>query len=323
MRIALIGAGGIGSAFAFQLARVGEHDITVVARPGSPRLMQLARDQGIVKATGERVDVHVTDTLQEQIAYDLVLVTVLAHQVEAVVPALKRSAAKRIQFMFNNFEPEKLRDAVGADRCSFGMPFIQATLDAGGKLKAKIGAGGQKCKMDSEECVAIFNEAGVPAVFEPEMLLWLRCHAPLGAALESACVAGMRRGGGASWAESLAIARGMQESFTLIQRLGYRLYPSVKAWLHTAPTSLIAVFLWSLSRVRSVRELLATGVNECRALVDVLEANATQVLGPDAVSKILAMKPVLETAETGAAGPSLGDKPASRPFSPKVLQNKP
>ncbi len=297
MQIAVIGVGGIGSAFAFQLARTGGHDITVVARPGSPRLLQLARDQRIVKTLGESVDVHVTETLDEEIAYDLVLVTLLAHQVEAVVPALKRSAAKRIQFMFNNFEPEKLRDAVGADRCSFGMPFIQATLNPSGKLNATIGAGGQKSKMDSEECVAIFNQAGIPAVLEPEMLLWLRCHAPLGAALESVCVAGMRRGGGASWAESMAIARGMQESFTLIQRLGYRIYPSMKALLHAAPAWLVAVLLWSLSRVRSVRVLLATGVNECRALVDVLAANASEVFGPVAARKILAMKPGLEAAD--------------------------
>jgi 2-dehydropantoate 2-reductase len=301
MRIAVIGVGGIGSAFAFQLARTGGHNITVVARPGSSRFLQLVRDQGIVKTTGERVDVHVTDTLEEQIAYDLVLVTLLAHQVEAVVPALRRSAAKRIQFMFNNFEPEKLRDAVGADRCSFGMPFIQATLDPSGKLNATIGAGGQKSKMGSEECVAIFNQAGIPAVLEPQMLLWLRCHAPLGAALESACFAGMRRGGGASWAESITIARGMQESFTLIQRLGYRIYPSMKALLHAAPAWLVAVLLWSLSRIRSFRELLATGVNESRALVDVLAANASEVLEPVAVRKILAMKPVLETTGKGAS----------------------
>jgi len=308
MRIAVIGVGGIGSAFAFQLARVGGHDITAVARPGSPRFLRLAADRGVVATNEERVDVQVTDALDEEIAYDLVLVTVLAHQAEAVAPALRRSAAKRILFMFNNFEPEKLRDAVGGERCSFGLPFIQATLDASGRLNAKIGAGGQKCKMDSQEGVAIFNAAGIPAVFEPEMLLWLRCHAPLGAALESVCVAGMRRGGGASWAESMAIAQGMQESFTLIQRLGYRLYPSVKARLHAAPASLVAVLLWSLSRVRAVRELLAIGANECRAIVDVLVANATPVLEPVAVRKILAMKPALETAETGAAQRSVGSR---------------
>lgn len=38
LRIVVLGAGKIGSAFAFQLARTGHHDVTVVARPGSVRL---------------------------------------------------------------------------------------------------------------------------------------------------------------------------------------------------------------------------------------------------------------------------------------------
>ncbi len=291
LRIAIIGVGGIGSAFAFQLAHVGGHDLTVVARPDSLRLQQLVRDQGIMKVTGERVDVTVTDSLDEEIAYDLVLLTLLAHQVAVVVPILQRSKAKWIQFMFNNFEPEKLSDSVGADRCSFGMPFIQASLDQNGKLKAKIGTGGQKSKMNSKECASIFNNAGLPAVLEPDMLLWLRCHVPLGAAFESVSVAGVRRGGGASWAESRKIAMGMQESFTLIQRLGYRLYPSGKSVLHASPAWLVTGLLWSMSRIRSFRELLATGAGECRALVDVLVANAPRAQPPVSASKILAMKP--------------------------------
>lgn len=291
LRIAILGVGGIGSAFAFQLARVGGHDVTVVARPDSPRLQQLMRDQGIVKAAGERADVTVTDKLDQEIAYDLVLVTLLAHQAGAVLPVLKHSAAKWIQFMFNNFEPEHLRNAIGADRCSFGMPFIQASLDQSGRLSAKIGTGGQKSKMNSKECADIFNNADLPAVLEPDMLLWLRCHVPLGAAFESVSVAGVRRGGGASWAEANVIALGMQESFTLIGRLGYRLYPSGKALLHASPTWLVTGLLWSMSRIRSFRDLLATGENECRALVDVLVANASKAQPPVSAGKILAMKP--------------------------------
>ncbi len=291
LRIAVIGVGAIGSAFAFQLARVGGHDVTAVARPGSPRFEQLTRDQSIVKTTGERAKVHVADTLEETIAYDLLLVTLLAHQVGAVVPALQRSAAKQILFMFNNFEPEQLRDALGADRCSFGMPFIQASLDPDGRLNAKISTAGPKSRTSSKECVDILSHAGLPAVLEPDMLLWLRCQAPLGAAFESVSAAGMRRGGGASWAESTAIARGMQESFTLIQRLGYRVYPSGKALLHASPAPLVALMLWLLSRVRSFRELLAAGANESRALVDVLVARAPQAQPPVSVEAILAMRP--------------------------------
>jgi len=48
LRIAIVGGGSIGSAFAFQLARVGGHDVTVVVRPDSNRIRQLQRDNGIV-----------------------------------------------------------------------------------------------------------------------------------------------------------------------------------------------------------------------------------------------------------------------------------
>jgi 2-dehydropantoate 2-reductase len=291
LRIVVIGVGAIGSTFAFQLARSGRHQVTAIARPGSTRFQQLKRDNGIVNTKGERAEVSVAAALNEEIPYDLVLVTVLAHQVDAVLPALQRSAAKRIQFMFNNFEPERLQDVLGTKRCSFGMPFVQATLDRDGKLNAKIGAAGQKSQMNSQDSVNFFNAAGLPAVFESEMLLWLRCHVPLGAAFESVCVAGERRGGGASWNEALAIARGMQESLTLVQRLGYRLYPSGKSRLHGSPAWIVASILWFVSRIRSFRELLATGINECRALVDVLVENASRADPPVSVARIQAMRP--------------------------------
>ncbi len=169
------------------------------------------------------------------------------------------------------------------------VPAGDTRLD--GKLNAKIGAAGQRSKMSSREWVRVFNEAGLPAAFEPDMLLWLRCHAPLGAALESVSVAGVRRGKGASWGESLTIARGLQESFTLIRRLGYRLYPSGKSLLHASPVTVVAGLLWFLSRIRSFRELLATGINESRALVDALVASASHAQPPVSVKKILRMKP--------------------------------
>ena len=147
--------------------------------------------------------------------------------------------------MFNNFEPEQLRDAIGEDRCSFGMPFVQAFIDGDGKLNAKIGAAAQKSKMSDRSCVEVFNAAGLPAIFEPNMLLWLRCHVPLDAAFESVCVAGMRRGGGATWGEAIAIPRGTQEGLRLIQLMGYTLYPSGKARLNASPAWVVAAMLWA------------------------------------------------------------------------------
>lgn len=294
LRIAVVGIGGIGSAFAFQLARTGRHDVTVVARPASLRLEQLKRDGGIVNVQGERAELQITDKLDEAVPYDLVIVTLLAHQVSAVLPALQRSSAKALLFMFNNFEPEQLRDALGAERCSFGMPFIQSRLNQQGKLDAKIGAAGQKSKLGSQRWTDLFNASGLPATLEANMLLWLRCHVPLGAAFESVSVTGMRRGGGASWKESLVVARGTQESFTLIQRLGYRVYPSGKALLHRSPVWVLGSVLWFMSRISSFRELLATGEKECRALIGTLVSSAARLGLPVSVETIAAMEPVEE-----------------------------
>ncbi len=292
LQIAVLGVGKIGTAFAFQLARTGQHEVSVVARPGSSRLQQLQRDSGIVNVKGERASVRVIDTLDEQTPYYLVIVTLLAHQLDAVLPVLQRSAARCIQFMFNTFEPERLRDAVGAERCAFGMAFVQANFDPDGKLKATIGAGGQKTLLSQGRWVEVFNAAGLPATLEPDMPLWLRCHVPLCVAFESVSAAGERRGGGASWSEAIVLARGMHASFALIQGLGYRLYPKGKARLKGCPAWVVAAMLWSVSRLRSFRELLATGADECRALVDAMAAAAPQANPPVEVAKLQAMKPV-------------------------------
>jgi 2-dehydropantoate 2-reductase len=214
----------------------------------------------------------------------------LAHQVDAVLSALQRSAAKCVLFMFNNFDPERLREVVGSERCAFGMPFIQVFLDPNGRLSAMIRAGGQKSKISQQLWVDVFSTADLPAVLEPNMLLWLRCHAPMCIAFESFSFAGVRRGSGASWGESMVLARG-----ALIRALGYPIYPSGKSLMSDSPASGVAAMLWALSRIRSFRDLSATGAGECRALVDVLVAAAPRANPPLLAARIEAMKPTEKT----------------------------
>ncbi len=171
------------------------------------------------------------------------------------------------------------------------MPFVQVFIDKEGRLRARVGSAGQKSKMDDQGSVEVFTRAGLPAVFEPRMLLWLRCHVPLCIAFESVSVAGSRRGGGASWQSSMVVARGVQESYTLLQRLGYPIYPPGKRWLKAGPICSVAGMLWFMSRIRSFRELLATGEIECRALIDAVASKASQAKPPVAGDLILAMKP--------------------------------
>lgn len=291
LRIAVIGAGQIGSAFAFQLSLVGGHDVTVVARPGSARLAQLQRDKAIVTTNAERAPVNVLDALDEETAYDAIIVTLLDHQVANVLPSLRRSRARCIQFMFNTFRPERLTTAIGADRVSFGMQSIQAKLDSKGRLTRRIGGGGQKTLMARQDMVDVFAAAGIPAVLEPDMPLWLRCHAPLCVAFESVCIAGEQRGGGASWKEAMTLARGVKACFELIRKQGQPIYPTSKEVLGGSPHAAIAAMLWAPSRVRSFRELLATGGAECRALVNEMAQAATAIGRPDLAASIQAMEP--------------------------------
>ena len=290
LRIAILGGGKIGSAFAFQLATRGGHDVTVIARPSSVRLAQLERDQGIVDIKGQRARVTVAAVLDEETAFDLVIVTLLAHQAASIIPCLQRSAARSIQFMFNTFQPEQLQAAIGPDRAAFGMPFVQSSLDGEGRLNCNIGAGGQKSLMSEQRWVDLFNAAGLPAALEPQMPLWLRCHTPFCVAFESISIAGVRRGGGASWGEAMVLARGVHAAFGLIKSLGYDIYPRSKARLDRSPLLVMAAMLWFVSRIRSFRELLATGEAECRALV----ATMVSVAPPESQSMIAdieAMRP--------------------------------
>jgi len=290
MSIAVIGVGRIGSTFAYQLAGA-KHEVILVARPGSERFEQLRRDGGISLQSGERAKMRVTDSLDEQEAYDLVIVTTLAHQIDALLPTLRRSKARCIHFMFVNFNPESLRDAVGPDRCTFGMPAVQAMLDDEGKLSPKISKS-MKTAHSDQRWVDLFEGAGIPSSLEADMLLWLRCHVPLCCAFESIAVAGKRRGGGASWKEAKAVARGLHGGWAIVQGLGYSLYPSAKSRMNSLPNFVLAFMMWGFSRVPAMRELLATGLNECRALIDTMvsAASAKPAL-QNAVSSVVAIKP--------------------------------
>ena len=291
LRIAVLGVGKIGSAFAFQLARAGGHDVTVIARQGSLRLAQLERDKAIVDVMGERAAVRVADELDESVAYDLLIVTLLAYQAEHLLPSLRRSVAGCVQFMCNTFDPDRLQSAVGIERCGFGLPFIQSTLDTEGRLDAKIGATGQKTIMDQDRWVTLFNSAGLPSKLEHRMPLWLRCHAPLCVAFESVCVAGERRGGGASWAEVLKLSQGVRSCYDLIEFLGYEIYPSTKQRIATNPAWVFGSVLWIMSRITSFRKLLSTGKVEAAELVKVMVLAAPAGLHREVVSKIEAMTP--------------------------------
>jgi 2-dehydropantoate 2-reductase len=272
MQIAIIGPGGIGSTFAFQLSTAG-HDVTVVAR-GS-RLEQLRRDEAIVTTDGERATVRVADELDATTAWDLVLVTVLVSQVGVLLPTLSRSSAKTVMFMFNTFGSlERLRDAVGPKRFAFGFPAAVASLSEG-RLSSSILRRGMSTTVTDPVWAKVFNEAGIPATVHPDMESWLRTHAAVIVPLAIAGGIADRRGSGLSKGESVQLARAMDEGFRLVRHLGNSITPAPMAVVERMPVRALAALVWGLTRLGVFARTLAVApADEPRMLIDEMSAAA-------------------------------------------------
>jgi 2-dehydropantoate 2-reductase len=83
--------------------------------------------------------------------------------------------------------------------------------------------------------------------------------------------------------------------------------------MNSFPNFLIAFLLWVFSRITSMRELLATGLNECRALIDTMVAAAAKAKPPlpAAVKAVLAIKPTEGSSSQKRVGQRLAAKERS------------
>jgi 2-dehydropantoate 2-reductase len=297
LSLAIIGGGRIGSAYAYQLSRAG-HDVTVIARPGSRRLAQLERDQGIILTTGERADVRVADHLDHQVGFDLVVVTTLAHQVAAILPDLQRSAARCVHFMFVTPDATRLAAAVGTGRATFGMAGVLATLDANGRLSLQIGK--TKSLQGDRRWVELFEAAGMPSRLESDMGRWLRSQTPVTIAMESVTGSGIAHKRGATWAEARAGAQGLRAGFSILRELGDVPYPRNKNQMSKAPRPLLTVILRSVSRSK-YRETVGHSSEECSGLIELLVAEARHNrVAATSISAVLALRPARRSSTAPA-----------------------
>jgi 2-dehydropantoate 2-reductase len=283
MKIAILGAGAIGSTFGFHLARSG-HEVTVIAR--GKRLQQLQADQAIVTVDGRRAPVQVCSALAPEAAFDLVLVTVLEGQLAPVLPALQASAARKVMFMFNTFAPlQSFEDAVGASRFAFGFPAILAFVNDG-KLRFTVISRGQTTLATDPLWASIFTEAGIRTTVPPDMQSWLRTHAAFVSVLMAMACRVYERRAGVSWAEARDHALAMREGFALVARLGSAVTPKAMAAVAALPLPLLAGSLWAASRLEHLRVLGAIGAQEARALLDSMCAMA-----PERCTMLRAIRP--------------------------------
>ncbi|GAA0240545.1 ketopantoate reductase family protein [Cryptosporangium japonicum] len=193
MKILVFGAGVLGCLHAARLHEAG-HDVALLAR--GDRLAALRRD-GVRIAEGNatavrRVPVPVVGRPDD--AYDLTLVLVRAHQVDAVTESL-RDVGGDVLFLLNwAAGAPPLRAALGPERVLLGFPVIGGgTLD-GDLVRARpAGLAERLIRMPVGASAArlaplarAFRAAGITARAEPRIDAWLATHAafevPLGQA---------------------------------------------------------------------------------------------------------------------------------------------
>lgn len=283
-RVAIVGPGRIGSAFAYRLARAGDA-VTVVAR--GARLETLRRDAAIVAVDGTRAPVTVMDRLDTATPYDLLLVTVMAHQVdETLLAALVPSHASTVLFMFNTFEDlAPFRSAVGARRFEVGFPNMIAFL-VDGRLRHVVDGPGMVTTLSSPAWAEHFVAAGLPAVVETDMQAYLRSHAAFVVPLMVAALWTWKRGESLRWSEARRLTAALLESLALVRALGHGLKPRLVSLLPALPAVVLTGAIWAFARTRANRDLGEFGPAEVRALIDAMTAAA-----PGSMPALAAIRP--------------------------------
>jgi 2-dehydropantoate 2-reductase len=283
MQIAVVGAGRIGTTFAFHLAQAG-HEVTLIAR--GKRLEELQRNPVIETDKGKRAEVKVAASLDPAIAFDRVLVTVLAHQVDDVLPALRASAAKNVIFMFNTFERlDRLREAVGPSRFTAGFPTVVAYL-TDGKLRSSVSGPGQITTVGNAEWAELFTKAGIPTEVQPDMESFLRSHAVFVIPLMAIGSVVFQRKAGISWGEAWKHARATKQGFAVVRKLGHSVIPAMVSTIAFLPSFCVAFMYWVLSRTAVLRDLGSMGPGEVRALIDAMAQAA-----PGETGELTAIRP--------------------------------
>lgn len=258
-KIAIIGAGPVGCAFAVHLVKAG-HDVTIVGR--GQRLANIVENGGVLTKKSEKATevsktpVKAVNSLDTTQSWDLVLLTVTEYQFDEPLFATLKTTAKstEILFMFNTFSSlDKYFDVLGKERCVMGFPSIQASFYDGALVHGFLNFG-QITIVSSPQWRTIFSSAGIKCIHEPDMQSWLRTHAAVALGLFSALVTAAKKKSGVTWSEAQLSAGAAREGFALVQKLGNNITPNLIYYLGVAaPSFVLTGLIWTFTRVPSMR----------------------------------------------------------------------
>jgi 2-dehydropantoate 2-reductase len=258
-KIAIIGAGPVGCAFAVHLVKAG-HDVTIVGR--GQRLANLEKNGGVLAKKSEKATeitktpVNAVGSLDTAQPWDLVLLTITEHQFDEKLFGTLKACPKttEILFMFNTFASlDKYFNILGKERCIMGFPAIMASF-YDGVLVHQFVSFGQITIISSPDWRAVFSSAEITCVHEPDMQSWLRTHAAVALGGMSSIVAAARRKSGITLAEAQLSAGAAREGLALVKKLGNDITPRYIYYLAVAAPGFVLVgLLWSLTRIPGIR----------------------------------------------------------------------
>jgi len=201
LKTLIYGAGTLGCLYAHRLFTAGK-DVTLLARGEQNAFI---RDNGVVlvnELTAERESskVPVVETLEEDAAYDLVVVLIRKNKLAPVFEALSRgSRVQNILFMGNNalgFDP--YLSLLPAKKLVFGFPgagggrrqgvvhYVDSEKPGGKRMPITIGEMDGRNRDRTEQIHSLFESSGVPVDVVAEIDGWLKYHVALVSPLANA-----------------------------------------------------------------------------------------------------------------------------------------
>jgi 2-dehydropantoate 2-reductase len=200
MKFLVYGAGVCGSLFATRLHEAG-HEVALLAR--GTRLIAL-RTHGVRLAEGDSLAIRQVPVpvVEHPVGgYDLIMVFVRTHQVDAVLKSIAGLDGD-VLFLLNwAAGPKPLGEVIGRERVLLGFPALGGTMDGeviryrASSLLTRlvsmpIGEPDGSSTPRLKQIVRTFHSAGISAKAEPQMDVWLKTHAafevPLGQAVHAA-----------------------------------------------------------------------------------------------------------------------------------------
>jgi 2-dehydropantoate 2-reductase len=179
MRVAVVGAGGIGSLFGGRLAAAG-HTVWLIHRR-QEHVDALRRDGlHLEGARGlERIAVHATTDAAEVQHVDMVLVLTKANDTRAAAETARplvgsETVVVTLQNGLGNLET--IREVLGVEQVLVGMTYHGASLDAPGQVRHTaigqtfLGDPSEELSEPVRRVADLFGEAGLPT--EPTDRLW-------------------------------------------------------------------------------------------------------------------------------------------------------